>query len=99
MPAAATAMDGGARHEVGAVAGRPDRVVERLPEAGPAGVAVVFGRRRVERQRAACAIIGTVTALEIERARERRLGRALAQYLVLLGREQLAPLGIAVGDL
>ena len=98
MAAAAAAMDGSPHHAEGRVPGRADRILQRRPEARPAGAAVELGGRGEQVEVAARA--GEVAApfLVKERARERTLGRALAQHRVLIGRQKLAPLGIGMDD-
>src|SRR5215472_12530629 len=66
MAPAAAAMHLVAYHEVGGVARGGDRVLERLPEARPAGVAVELGRGGEQRQVAARARKGPGALLVVE---------------------------------
>src|SRR5262245_51160281 len=98
MAAAAAAMHLGADHAVAAVDRVLDRARLRIVEARPAGAALEL-LLRLEQH-----LIATGTGecagalLEIERAASRPFGAVLAHDVVLLGREQLAPLGIAMRD-
>src|SRR5262245_57915142 len=99
MAAAAPAMHLRAQHAPAAVRGGADGVVERLIEAGPASAAVELGGRGEQRQVAAGAVVHAGPILLVERAGEGALGAVLAQHIVLLGREQLLPLLVGLGDL
>src|SRR5438128_9059615 len=99
MAAAATAMHLGACHEQAAVAGGADGVLQRRVEAGPAGAAVELGGGGEEGQIAAGAGIGAGAVLLVQGAGAGALGAVLAQHVVLLGREQLLPFLLALGDL
>src|SRR5256885_1530680 len=87
VAAAAAAMHLGAQHAVGAVLARGHGLVQRLPEAGPAGAAVELGLGREQRQRAARAGKGAGAVLLVQGAGAGALRAFLAQDLVLLGRE------------
>src|SRR5687768_8042250 len=63
MAAAAPAMNLGPDHEKRAVGPGPNRVGERRGEARPAGAAVIFGGRAVDRQIAAGAQEGAAAML------------------------------------
>ncbi len=99
MAAAAAAMHLGAHHAEGAVRGRADRIVQRLPEARPAGAALILGLGREQRQVAAGAGEGALAVLLEQRARSRPLGALVAQDLVLLRRQLRAPFGVGLLDL
>ena len=76
-----------------------DGALDHVPEARPAGSAVVFGARFEQRQVAAGANEDALALFVVERARERPFGAFLAQDLVLLGREHLAPFGVGLDHL
>src|SRR5437763_4494140 len=95
MAAAAPAMNLGAAHEEAAIGMGLDRVVERRPEARPAGAAVEFGLGREQRLAAAGAMIDAGPVLLVERAGAGALGAVLPQHAVLLRGQLLAPLGVA----
>ena len=99
VPAAAAAVDLDARyseHRIGALA---DCVVERLPEAGPAGAAVELGLRGKELKRAAGAAERARPMLIVERARERAFGAFTPQHGELRRCQQLLPFLVGVRDL
>src|ERR1700752_3261469 len=99
MAAAAAAMHLNPSHAVGTVLGAAQRIVERLPEARPAGAAVEFGIGREQRQVATGAGKGALAMLFQKRARPRPFGAVLAQNLVLLRRQLRAPFGVGLLDL
>ena len=99
MAAAAAAMHFGARHAERRVLGFADGIVERLPEARPAGAALVFGVRGEQRQVAAGAGEDALALFLQQRARTRPLGAVLAQDLILLRRQLRAPFGVGLFDL
>src|SRR5262245_26549530 len=70
----------------------------RRPEARPTGAGIEFGIRRKERRTAAHALEHAVALFAVERMREGGLGAVLAGDPVLLGREQLSPLFVGLGD-
>src|SRR5215469_18866506 len=98
MTAAAMARHRGAEHAKGAILALVHRMLQWCPETWPAGAAFKFRFRRVERQVAAGAAERAGTMLVIERAGEWPLGALAAQHMILLGREQLAPLFVAMGN-
>src|SRR3546814_4995517 len=79
MPAAAAAVDLGARIAELAVGRGADRIFQRRPEARPAGAAVIFGLARIERQLAACAQENAGAMLVVQGAGKGPLGRRLAR--------------------
>src|SRR5690348_1486302 len=99
MAAAATAMHFGPRHAKRCVGRFSDRVVERLPEARPAGTAFEFRLGRIKRQ----ATTGTgecALAMLLEQGTgERWLGAVLTQDVILLRRKLRPPFGIGLFDL
>src|SRR5262245_28115339 len=99
MPAAPTTVHLRARHEEAVVLARAHGVVERLPEARPAGTAVELRLGGEQGKVAAGTGEGAATMLVDERARARALRAVLAQDAELLGREQLPPLGLGVRHL
>src|SRR4051812_44236965 len=100
MSAAALADDLGPAHPVRRVVPDLDRLGElRLGEARPARAGVEL-RLGVEQLRAAGgAAVDAVLVVVPVLAGERALGALLAQHLVLLGRELLAPLGVGLLNL
>src|SRR5262249_54348926 len=99
MSAAAAAVHLGARNDHAVIVRRTHGALDRRVEARPAGTAVEFGLRLVERQVAGGALEHAGAMLVVERARERTFRAVLAQHLELRRREQAAPLVLAVGDL
>src|SRR4029079_16854935 len=99
MAAATPAMHLGAAHEKAAVGRCLDRLVERRPEARPAGAAVELGAGLEQRLTAAGAVIHAGVVLLVERAGAGALGAVLAQHAVLLGAEPVPPLLVAQRDL
>src|SRR5262245_33646997 len=98
MAAAAAAMHLGAHHAVAAVLGALHRARDRIVEARPAGAALELLLGDEQRLAAARAGEGAGALLVIERAAAGGLGAVAAQDVVLLGREQAAPLLVGVGD-
>src|SRR3546814_9108687 len=94
MPAAAAAVDLGARIAELAVGRGADRIFQRRPEARPAGAAVIFGLARIERQLAACAQENAGAMLVVQGAGKGPLGRRLAQHAKLHRGEPLFPFGL-----
>jgi hypothetical protein len=89
----------GAAHEPRAILALAHGVrLGRRPEAGPAGAGIEFGIRRKQRRTTAYAFEHPVALFAVERMREGRLGAVLAGDTVLLGREQLSPLLVGLGD-
>ena len=98
MPAAAGAVHLGAR-----IAGFPigrgcQRAGQRLPETGPAGLAVILGVGSEQRQAIGGADEGALAVLLEQRRGEGHLGALLAQDVILLGGQPLFPFGIAEAD-
>src|SRR5712691_10528659 len=98
MAAAPDAMHLGARHPVAAIGRGLDRALLRVVEARPAGAALELLLRHEQRLAASRAGEGAGAFLVVERATPGRLGAVPAQHVVLLGREQPAPLLVAMGD-
>src|SRR5262245_24036416 len=99
MATAAGAMHFRARHQQQIVGRGADRVLERLPEAWPAGAAVVFGAGREQRQVAARADESPPALLVIERTRARNLRAVQTQHVVLRFGEDAPPLAVRLLDL
>src|SRR5882724_1941908 len=100
MSGTAGAMHLGARHEEAAVGlGLDGFLAGRLIEARPAGAGIELRRRIEHRLAAADAGIRPRLMMVPELAGEGALGAVLASHLVLLGRQLLAPLRIALFDL
>src|SRR5581483_326046 len=98
--AAAAALDLGADHAVARVLDLGDGVlVERLPEARPAGARLELGLGREERLPAADAAVGARVVVVPVSAGEGPLGALVARDLELLLRELRAPLGLGLDDL
>src|SRR5579862_2250177 len=76
-----------------------DRLVERRPEARPAGTAVELRARREEIEIAAGAGEVAAPLLMQELAGEGTLSCALPQHGELLGAQKLAPFGVGMRDL
>src|SRR5262249_11566339 len=98
MAAAAAAVHLGAHHAVAAVGRGLDRSANRIVEARPSGAALEFLLRGEQLLPAGDAGKRPGPLLVIERATPRRLGAVSPHDSVLLRREQLAPLRVAVGD-
>src|SRR5690606_33537531 len=77
---------------------RDGMLVDRRVERGPARARVVLRLRAEERTPAADAVIGPLRLLVPVTAGEGPLGRGAARHLVLLLRELLAPLRVALLD-
>src|SRR5262249_46483619 len=73
--------------------------LERLPEARPAGAAVIFGIGGEQRQITAGAGESPPTLLVIERARAGDLGAMQAQHVVLRLGEEAPPFAVILHDL
>src|SRR3954453_7077367 len=100
VAAAVAAGDLGAAHGRRVVGARLDRGGNgRLGEARPARAGVELGRGREQLRAAARTAIDAVLLDVPVLAGERALRAALAQYLVLLGGELLAPLVVGLVDL
>src|SRR5206468_10317420 len=98
--AAARADDLGAPHEQAVVGSGLDLVVgDRVPEARPAGAGVELGVGAEELLTAARAAVHAVAVLVPICAREGLLGALVAEHLVLLGRQLLAPVGFRLLNL
>ena len=82
VAAAARAVVLGARPDQLEVALGVYRVGQRLPEAGPAGAAVVFGSAVEQRQEARRTEVGAVALLIVQRAAAGPFGVLLEQYRV-----------------
>src|SRR5258706_2118829 len=91
VAAAAPAVHFRARFAERAVFARGDRVIERRPEARPAGMAVEFRARREEVEPASRAAEHAGPMFVVERAAVGPFGALLAQHGVLCGSEQAAP--------
>src|SRR5262249_12360350 len=96
--AAPAAMHLGAHHAIAAIARGFDRALNRIVEARPAGTALELLLRHEQRLAAPGAGERAETFLVVERAAAGRFGPVPAQHLVLLGREQTAPLLVRMGD-
>src|SRR5262245_13087852 len=97
VAAAAAAVHLRAHHEVAAVLGGLHGARLRIVEARPAGAALELGLGNEQRLSAAGALERAGPLLGKQRAAARRLGAVLAHDVVLLRREQLAPLRVGVG--
>ena len=84
--------------EPGSIEETVDRARLWVVEARPAGAALELLLRLEQRLPAARAGERAGALLVIERAASRPLGAVLAHDVVLLGRQQLAPLGVGMGD-
>src|SRR6516225_2261772 len=98
MAAAAAAMHLSAHHPIAAIGRALDRTLNRIVEARPAGAALEFLLRHEQRLAAPGADERAGALLIVERAAAGRFGPVPAQHLVLLGREQTAPLLVRVSD-
>src|SRR5690606_11549315 len=85
-------------HRERCIAARADCALQRLPEARPAGAAVVFRLRRKQRLIAAGAMEGSVAMLIVQRAGVEPLRTLMAQHTVLLWREKSALFFIGMRD-
>jgi hypothetical protein len=98
MPTAARATDLGALHEQRRIGRGYDGTVQRLPETGPTGAAFELRGRGIQRQVAGRTGECPGAMLVEERTRAGGLGSSLAQDVVLLRRQKLAPFIVGVGD-
>src|SRR5262249_39022970 len=98
MTAAAAAMHLRAQHAIAAVLGGLSRARNRVGEARPAGAALEFRLPNEQRLVAGGASEGARPLLPQQRAAARPLGAVLAHDVILLGGQDLAPLGLGVGD-
>src|ERR1700687_4711120 len=96
VAAAPAAMHFIACHAGAAVGGRLDRAGDWIVEAGPTGAALDFFLRGEQRLTASGAGKSAVAFLVVEHATAGRFGAVLAHDLVVLGREQFAPLCLGV---
>src|SRR5712672_1086793 len=99
MAATAAAVNCGSHHAEARVPDRPDSPLDRRPEAWPAGSAVEFRGRGKQVEVTSRAGKVTSPLLVQQRAGEGALGPALAQHRKLVGRQELAPLGVRMRDL
>src|SRR3546814_12020147 len=99
VAAAAPAVHLRAGQEEAVVLPGADGVRQRLPEARPAGAAVVLVLRRIGGEVAAPAVVEAGALLLQERAAARPLGRLLAQHGLGLGTQQAAPILLALRHL
>src|SRR6476660_2701347 len=98
MAAAAAAVHLRTDHAVAFVRRGLHRTGRGIIEARPAGAAFEFPLRDEQRLIAPRTNESAGPLLEVERAAAGRLGAVLAHDLVLLGRQQLAPLRLGPGD-
>src|SRR5438552_3770382 len=98
MAAAAAAMDLGPFHADGIVVAGQHGMRERRPEAGPAGAALIFGSRGIERKGTPRAVERALAMLLEQGAGEGALGGGMAQDFIGGGGQPLAPLGVRQGD-
>src|SRR5262245_19076496 len=98
MSATAPAVHLGARQQQEAIGGRTDGVRQRLIEARPTGLTVVFRLRREHRKLATGADERALAFLIVERARAGRLGPVQPQHLVLRLVQDGAPFAVALLD-
>src|SRR6516225_10658920 len=98
MAAATAAMHLGAHHAIASIGRAFDRTLDRVVEARPTRAALEFLLRYEQRLAAAGAGERARALLVVERAAAGRFGPVSAQHLVLLAREQTAPLLVRVGD-
>src|SRR5215468_445843 len=98
MAAATVAMHLGAHHAIASIGRGFDRALDRVVEARPTRAALEFLLRHEQRLAAAGARECARAFLVVERAAAGSFGPVSAQHLVLLGREQTAPLRIGMGD-
>src|SRR6266851_1248412 len=99
MAATAIAVNCGSHHAEAHILGRPDSSLDRRPEAWPAGAAVEFRGRGEQVEVTARASEVASPLLVQQRAGEGALGRTHAQHCKLVGRQELAPLGVGMRDL
>src|SRR5450432_338302 len=98
MTAATAAMHFIAHHAVAVVGRFLDRSRLRVVEAWPPGAALKLLFRREQRLATSSTGKRAVALFKIERATAGCFGAMRAHDVVLLGREQLAPLGFGMGD-
>src|SRR5437870_5246021 len=98
MAAAAVAMHLGAAHEEAVVGRLADRALDRHVEAGPAGAALELALAHEQGLIAGRAAERAGAVLVEQRAGAGPLGPVLAHHVVLLRREERAPLGLGLGD-
>src|SRR6185312_7875141 len=98
MTAAAAAMHLVAHHAVAGIGVGFDGAGNRIVEARPPSTALELEFGGKQRLIAGGAMEGPRALLVEERAASRHLRAVLSHDLVLLGRENLAPLGFAVGN-
>src|SRR5579884_3211930 len=98
VTAAAAAMHFIAHHAVTGIGVAFDRAGNRIVEARPAGAAFEFQLGGEQRLAARGAVKRAGALLMQKRATSRHLGAVLAHDVKLLGGEDLAPFGVAVGD-
>src|SRR5262245_33232286 len=98
MAAASAAVDRRPNHAERPIRGLAYRLVERLPEARPAGPALELGGRREVVESAAGAGEDAFPLFLIQRTRERPLGGFLAQDGVLIRAQKRTPLRVGVRD-
>jgi hypothetical protein len=96
---AALAKHLGARHSEAVVGALENGSVQRPPETRPPGAAVEFGVGGEQVQRASGTAEDATSVFVVERTAVRHLGARLAQNVVLIGAQQLLPLGVGMGDL
>src|SRR5689334_1609005 len=98
MATATAAVNLGAHHSVATIGGVFGRARQRFVEARPAGAAFKLHAGLEERLAAANTLKRPCPFLIIERAASRPLGAVVTHDVVLLGRQELAPFRIRVGD-
>src|SRR4051812_20510619 len=98
MPAASCAVHFRAGHAVAAIRRRRDGAWLGRDEAGPAGAGIELRVVREQLLPAAGAIERPRALLGVQRATARTLGRVLTQHLILLRRQQRAPLLVGFLD-
>src|SRR5262245_41872586 len=98
MAAATAAMHLGAHHAIASIGRGFDRALDWVVEARPTRAALEFLLRDEQWLAAAGAGECARAFLVVERAAAGSFGPVSAQHLVLLGREQTAPLRIGMGD-
>src|SRR6185437_3712759 len=99
MAVAPVAGNRRSHHPVGPVHMGVHGIVERGPEARPAGAAVELGRRREQVIAAAGAGENALPLLMQKRRGERPLGPVLAEDRILIGGEPAAPFGVGIDEM
>src|SRR5476651_2914895 len=99
MSTATPAMHLSTRHAERQVLMRCHRVVERCPEARPAGVAVELRTRRKGIELASGARERAATMFVVQGTAKRTFCAFVPKHVVLRGRQQAAPLVVRVNDL